>query len=350
VSSIRRVRVVAFTVGVLATTGVAPASAQTAVRTEVDTTLVTVGDRITMTVTVEHAPGTRAVWPDSLTLEPFEVLNARALPTRSGDGVDVSSLLLSLAAFELGELEIPAFEVAVVGPEDEVEVVETDRYVIEVASVGSDETGDIRDIRGPLSIPLSVLRVLSSAAVVLLLAMAALALYRRFRGRGGSEEPRRRGPLPRAAHELALEALAALESSPLLERGQVKEYHIAVSEILRTYVERRFRVDALEMTTVEVLAGLEEAGVDGEFRDGLRRFLDQCDLVKFAKVRPGEAASREVLALGRYLVEQTIPEVPIPDVDVDGEVSDRGADGARKPPEEVGSVDDSANAAAAQAG
>lgn len=347
-STTRRVSLIAFTAGTLAA-GAVPASAQIDVRTEVDTTLVTVGDRITMTVTVEHTPGTRVAWPDSLTLEPFEVLNARALPTRSGDGVDVSALVLSLAAFELGELEIPSFEVAVVGPEDEVEVVETDRYVIQVASVGADETGDIRDIRGPLSIPLSVLRLLSSAILVLFLAIAALALYRRFRTRGDSEELRRRGPPPRPAHELALEALAALESSRLLERGQVKEYHIAVSEILRTYVERRFRVDALEMTTIEVLAGLDEAGVDGDFRDGLRRFLEQCDMVKFAKVRPGETASREVLALGRDLVEQTIPEVPVPDVDVD-QVSDLGGDGGPKAAQEAAAVTGSANAAAAEAG
>jgi hypothetical protein len=96
----------------------------------------------------------------------------------------------------------------------------------------------------------------------------------------------------------------------------VKEYHIRASEILRTYVERRFRVDALEMTTFEVVRALDAAGVDASFREGLRSFLDQCDLVKFAKARPDAPSSAAVVQLGRRLVEDTIPAVPVPDVDM----------------------------------
>jgi hypothetical protein len=106
---------------------------------------------------------------------------------------------------------------------------------------------------------------------------------------------------------VALQALAALEASPLLERGQVKEYHIAASDILRTYVEERFRVEALEMTTREVLEGLSEVGADAAFRVGLRTFLEACDLVKFAKARPGEARSREALALARRIILESVP-------------------------------------------
>ena len=57
---------------------VAPLAAQDArISNDVDTTLVTVGDRIRLTVTVEHAVGARVVWPDSLDLSPFELLAAQ---------------------------------------------------------------------------------------------------------------------------------------------------------------------------------------------------------------------------------------------------------------------------------
>ena len=103
----------------------------------------------------------------------------------------------------------------------------------------------------------------------------------------------------------------------MLGRGEVKEYHIAVSETVRTYVEARFLVPALEMTTREVGAGLRRPAANGataatgDFIDGLAKFLDQCDMVKFAKVRPDGDASRAVLALARDLVEQSIVE-PLP--------------------------------------
>lgn len=300
-----------------------PATAQSRIRTAVDTTLVTVGDRITLLVEVEHASDARVAWPDSLTLGPFEVLEAAVLPAQTNGDRTVSAAALSLAAFELGELEIPSFEVPVLRDGQDPELLETDRFGVEVVSVGADESGDIREIRGPLGIPVGPLGLLFLVLLVLVPALLAYVLHRRFRPRD-DEEQGVRGPPPRPAHELALEALAALEATPLLARGQVKEFHIEVSEILRTYVERRYRVDALEMTTVEVLSGLEDAGVDGGFRDGLKRFLDQCDLVKFAKVRPDAPSSLALLRLGRELVESSTPAVPIPDVDVD----DRDASGS----------------------
>jgi hypothetical protein len=295
----------AFLVVALGALAPVPGAAQNArLRSDVDTTLVTVGDRIRLTVSIEHAAGTRIQWPDSLDLSPFEVLAAEALsPSGEGDRVR-SGVVLTLAAFELGELEIPSFDVTVLGPGEQSETVSTDRFGVEVVTVGADESGDIRDIRGPLALPVSVIQV-SLLLLALVMALAA-AMWLLRRWRRGDDEPASLPDLPpRPAHEVALEALARVEASPLLERGQVKEYHIEVSEILRTYVERRFSVPALEMTTGEVAEGLRAAGVDAEIQVGLRRFLDRCDLVKFAKVRPDADGSRRALALGRELVRRS---------------------------------------------
>lgn len=284
-----------------------PLHAQSRVSTDVDSTRVTVGDRITMTVTVEHPASGRVTWPDSLDLAPFEVLGVRELPPdASGEGAR-SAVALTLSAFELGELEVPAFEVVVTGADGSEEVLSTDRFGIEVVSVGTDESGDIRDIRGPMGIPMGTLRLALWVLLPLLLVAALWIAARRLRAKKDDAARPALGPLPRPAHEVALEALAALDASPLLQRGMVKEYHIEASDILRRYVEARFAVDALEMTTVEVVAGLEAAGVDARFRDGLRAFLEQCDLVKFAKVRPGQDASRQVLDLGRRVVLDSVP-------------------------------------------
>lgn len=281
------------------------AEAQSRVRTAVDTTLANVGDRITLSVTVEHPVDAAVSWPDSLDLSPFEVLDARVLPTEADGEAARSTVLLSLAAFELGELEVPSFEVAVLGPDGSTESLETDRYGVEVVSVGSDEGGDIREIRGPLSIPLSAVTAALWAVLLVLLGVGLYAGLQRLGRKGTPEEPTS-GPPPRPAHEIALEALDALEASPLLGHGQVKEYHIELSDILRRYVEARFSVTALEMTTWEVLRGLERSGVDREVRSELKAVLEPCDLVKFAKVRPREAESRELLVAARTLVRRSI--------------------------------------------
>jgi hypothetical protein len=283
-----------------------PLTAQSRIVTAVDTARATVGDRITLSVTVEHAPGSRVVWPDSLDLSPFEVLAARRDPARARGGVARSAATFSLIAFELGRLEIPSFEVEVVGASGDIEVLATDRFAVDIVSVGSDESGDIRDIRGPIGIPLGVWRLVLWTMLPLFLVALLYVLARRLRGDVDVRLPALARPeVP--PHEIALAALAELEASPLLARGEVKEYHIAVAEILRAYVEQRFGVEALEMTTLEIVDDLRRSGADADFVEGLRAFLDQCDLVKFAKVRPADEASRQVLELGRRLVLQSAP-------------------------------------------
>ena len=285
----------------------APQARAPHLQAEVDTTLVTVGDPVTLRVSVDHARGTTVAWPDSLALGPFEVLVARASGPNPADDLFRSSLTLTLAAYELGDLEIPSFRVAVVGAPGDSTVLSTDRFGIRVESVGLDEGGDIRGLKGPLGIPLSPSRIALWALALLLAGALSLAAYRRLRRRDtGPLEAARAAPR-RPPHEVALEALARLEASPLLERGEVKEYHIQASDILRTYAEGRFGVTALEMTTRDILAGMERVGAEPSVREGFRGFLDRCDLVKFAKHRPDDGASREVLSLGRRLVEETIP-------------------------------------------
>lgn len=290
--------------GIAALVVPAGAAAQAMLRSAVDTTLLTVGDRITLTVSVEHASDASVAWPDSLDVSPFEVLAARAMAPETTQGRTTSSAAFQLTTFELGALEIPSFGVAVRSPDGSEQRLSTNRFAVEVVSVGVDEGGDIRGIRGPLSIPVSAVRIALWMLALLLATAGAYALGRRLRRRMPDEDAPVEPLLP--PHEIALDALARLEASAMLERGAIKEFHIGVSDILRRYVEARYRVAALEMTTREVLDGLERVGVGADFRDGLRRFLDQCDMVKFAKVRPSVDASGEVLALGRRLVEASV--------------------------------------------
>ena len=284
-----------------------PATAQEPRATlDVDTTLINVGDPIAARLVVDHAAGWAVQWPDSLDLAPFEVLRYEVAdpgPAPSGEGMR-SSAQLVVTSFELGELEIPSIEVAVAAPDGTVRTLLTDPFRVGVESVGLDESGDIRDIKGPLAVP----RHWWWPALWLLFAAGAVAggyyLYWRLRRRPVAEAP---APVPpaRPFHVVALEALDELEASSLLDRGQVKTYHIRISEIIRAYVEGQLEVPALEMTTREVVRGLRRAALSGDIAESFRAFLDRCDLVKFAKLRPGTRDSRALMGTARSLVAMT---------------------------------------------
>jgi hypothetical protein len=132
---------------------------------------------------------------------------------------------------------------------------------------------DIRDIRGPKTVPGSWVwsAVLAGAIAVALCVYA----FSRRRDRG----TRRR------SLTLAEEALERLESTrPLMRPAMAREFGIAASEVIRNYIERRFDVIATQRTTEEFLQTLLQSSNETLVRHRalLEEFLRQCDLVKFA--------------------------------------------------------------------
>ena len=282
------------------------------VETTVSAATAAVGDPITVVVTVGHAPGAEVRWPDPVDAAPFELLDAPAAQSAAGaDGGVESRLELQVAAFELGELSFPSLDLELIDAGGEVSAVATDTVAVTIESVGRDEGGDIRDIKGPLAIPFAVVTLLPWLAVLLAAAAVAAWIYRRYRRRTRPEAVVLALP-PRPAHEIAREALDALEAAGLLERGEIKTYHIRLSDILRVYVEGRFGVDAMEMTTAEVLDGLLRTDADRGAVADVRRVLDRCDLVKFAKLRPAVPECRELAPLARRVVDVTAVVEPAP--------------------------------------
>jgi len=127
-------------------------------------------------------------------------------------------------------------------------------------------------------------------------AVAGLVLLRRRR---------RPEPPPRPAHELAWEALRRLAAAKLLEAGEVERFFVALSAILREYVERRFGVRAPERTTREFLGEAVDHPNLAEHCAGLERFLELADRVKFARHRPEDSRIQEAVDVTRTFVETT---------------------------------------------
>ena len=283
---------------------------------EPDTTEIHVGDPLALRLSVEHAADLAVRWPDSLSLGPFEALALEVSPSQASPDGARTTAVLHVTAFELGELELPSLTLELTDGGDETATVSTDPVVIGVTTVGLDEGGDIRDVKGPRAIARDWLLLWPW-----FLLAAALAGVGYWWGRRRDRSPDRLDSRPRAParppHEIALEALNRLEASPLLERGEIKPYHVEVSRVIRSYVEGRYRIWALEMVTPDVISSLRHAGVDAGIRTAFERFLEACDLVKFAKRRPDAAACRSILIDARTLVERTkfVPPPPAAESD-----------------------------------
>jgi hypothetical protein len=121
----------------------------------------------------------------------------------------------------------------------------------------------------------------------------------------------RRGAVRRrqvSAWEAAIRALADLEHATPADPDALDAWFVALSAVIRAYVERRFGLRAPELTTEEFLAVAQRTpDLSAGHRELLGSFLARCDEVKFAGWRPAPTESREVLASARSFVSDTRP-------------------------------------------
>ena len=118
----------------------------------------------------------------------------------------------------------------------------------------------------------------------------------------------RRGPLAqpgldrRSAYEIALDELARIERLDLPGQERFKEHYTLVSDCVRRYIDREYRIPAIDQTTDEVRSELRRTTIVAEHSSQAVALLRDCDLVKFAKFEPEVAAAHQTTGQARRLV------------------------------------------------
>lgn len=141
--------------------------------------------------------------------------------------------------------------------------------------------------------------------ILLVVAAAAAAWWavRRYKKEG---TVLRKKPEP-TPYETAIRKLKELKAKNLWEQGREKEYFTDLTDILRIYLDRRFGINAMEMTSREIMEHLYNSDVKDK-RDYIRQILSVADFVKFAKVRPLPADNIAAYDNAVKFVEETKPE------------------------------------------
>jgi len=139
---------------------------------------------------------------------------------------------------------------------------------------------DIRDIRGLVPVPHSWWWVWVVLAVLVVAAGIAFWLWKRQKPAIAAETS-----VPLSPFEIALAALQRLRE----EYPPVEEFYTRLSDIVRHYLEGQFRLHAPERTTEEFLYEVSrDAALSQAHKNLLGSFLQESDLVKFARFRPGQ--------------------------------------------------------------
>jgi hypothetical protein len=280
---------------------------------KLDTTSILIGDQIRLTLSLSCPKQAVIVWPnvgDTLTskIEVVRKSGIDSLAATDQSGLKTFTQQITITSFDSGYYAIPPFTILYKNPGDaEYKAAETEPLLLEVRTVQVDLSKEIKDIKSPLKAPVTFRELLPwiLGFIVLCLVIYGIIYYIRKRKKA---EPllqiRRKPELP--PHVIALDALESLRAKKLWQSGKIKEYHTELTDIIRTYIENKFQIPAIEMVTDEILEGIERTVESPETKGKLRDMLQLSDLVKFAKERPLPDEEEKTLNYAIDFVRDTI--------------------------------------------
>jgi hypothetical protein len=300
----------ALAVAIAGDGGLATAADAPTVSARVDKSQGHVGDVIQLSVVSVGARETPVNLPRSLELGPFAELdeqNRKIEEKDLGDGRMRREFTVFVAAYEPGEMVLPALEVTYLGKRGELLTARTEAIPIKITSLIANEPEPaLKDNAPPVPVlerDLLLVYLAGGLIAAVLGAVVATVVRRRLRARASL----RPAPPPRPAHEVALERLDRLGAAGFPEDGDHRPFYFLLSEVIREYLGARFGFDSLELTTAELMAELRRHAPRGLVMGEIEGWLSGCDLVKFAKFFPSATEARGALEMAIRIVESTRP-------------------------------------------
>ena len=306
----------ALILGLLLAAAAAQAQQRPAVTARVEPDSILIGDRFDYVIEVEKDLVQVVEFP---VFEPqagnrfFELVEELPVDTLRRDGRRLKlGKRYRLAAFQEGRHDLGPAQV-LYADKNIVDTLRTEEHlVLEVATFEIDSTSQsIYDLKEQRTLPFRFGEIGGYAAWsllgLLLLAAAIVGLLRWLHKRGATLGGLFAPAPPLPPHVEAIRALEELHHRKLWQNNRHKQYYSGLTDILRTYIARRWEVGAMEMTSDQILGALRTFDLPDKARMDLTTLLREGDLVKFAKATPGAEENENAYLKAYYFVEETKP-------------------------------------------
>jgi hypothetical protein len=278
-----------------------------------------IGDSIPLLLTVEAKPGFVVQLPElnTPTLGGLELRKKVSTVTEVFPGGSRQTARYIFTGWQVGQYTIPEMVVNYQTPSQVNKTLLLSPYKIELHSVLPKNKSEakllvlnIKGLKYPLGLTprYSLLKWFLLGILIVILVLLFIWSFARHIEKSHSADL----PKVEPAHIIALRRLTNLKEMSLQVHDDYKVFYCELSECLREYMENRYLIRALEMTTEEFLASLTKGEYLNKDQQGLlTSILQQSDLVKFAGQIPPKQQAEQALIQIEQLVEAT-KEIPAP--------------------------------------
>lgn len=261
-----------------------------------DSTKIRIGEQVKLDLYVSYSAkqnNLKIQWPniaDTIT-DKIEVISVSVIDTTSPDKSNPDIIQqhqqITISAYDSGYFAIPGFKFFI--NNDSSNAFYSQSLFLEVHTVPTDSSiTKTKDIKPPFAEAFnwkwySKYFYWGFSFLVIIILIILITIYFTKKNKIvvlKSEKPK----IP--AHIIALQSLEKIKNEQIWKEEKTKEYYSSISDTIRLYIEERFKVNALESTTAEIMKAFRSQVVDKESKDKLQQLLMLSDLVKFAKQFP----------------------------------------------------------------
>lgn len=291
------------------------AAAPVSVKASLDSAYILMGKQTVLNLEIVQDRGTQGAFinnnSDTLTREVEVIRAVKPDTTDLGNNREEIKRELVIQSFDSGLYTIPPF-VYVAGKD----TFTSNALALKVIPVPVDSMATIHDYAGVVKpntriwdyLPDFIVDYWWIFIIVLLCAAGIFVWMRYIKGKKAIPLVPKKKPVP--PYELAMQQLNRLKSEKLCENGHEKEYYTRLTEILRIYLDKRFGINAMEMTSTQIMHHLQSNDDTKTSAPVMKQILEMADFVKFAKVRPLPDDNQKAFNNAVTFVENTKPVEP----------------------------------------
>ena len=273
------------------------------VQGKVESTDVQVGKPFTLDLSLKVPYGWFVEWNDfaiDTLSEQLDIIKRSEVErTADADSNVIVKQQLTLMTFDTGEVQVPSVGLTYARSFDDPNrlMAYTDPINLYSTTITVDTTMAYKPIVEPLAAPIQMREVFPWILGALLLVLVCLGIWlllKRRKTHVDADGNIVRGPVI-PPYDKAVTDLENLRQQKLWQSGKVKEYFSSLTDIAREYIEGQFGVNAVEMTTDDILEEVKPLRFSQETYDKLKETMEVADLVKFAKYSAANLESENAM-------------------------------------------------------
>lgn len=209
-----------------------------------------------------------------------------------------------ITSFDQGQYALPPLSMQRMTKDGVVDTLVFDSQLLDVKTMPVDTaTFQLHDIKGQIKYPITFKEVLPWVGVVLgILGVIALIVWLviRYSKKRGAEAEKKE-----PAHIVAFRKLDKYKGNKMWAPEKQKAFYSGVTDALREYIDARYDIGAMEMTTAEIMKELKKTDISEELQIGLKELFERADYVKFAKYIASDEENAAALPLAVRFVAST---------------------------------------------